>query len=158
MARICDVSLGTVRTMFVVKGNKFIATLIAFVEVIIWFFAAKEALNTNLKSLWIIISYAAGYATGTFIGTLINEFFIAGIYNIQVVSSKIDDAAIERIKRNNFGVSVINTLDDKKILFLEINKKRYKECLKLLKECDLECFIVVNESKVAHNGYIMDKK
>lgn len=156
-ARILDVSLGTIRTMFIVKGNKLTSASIAFIEVIIWFFAAREALNTELNSIWIAISYAGGYATGTFIGTFINEFFISGIYSIQVISSNITPKDINTIKNQDFGVSVISTTDHKTILLLSINKKRYRECLKLIKSIDSNSFIVVNEAKLAHNGYIKNK-
>lgn len=153
-ARIADVTLGTIRTMFIVKGNKVVASSIAFFELIIWFFAAREALNTELETMWIVVAYAGGYATGTFIGTYINEIFISGIYNVQVISKNISNKDINKIKANNFGVTIINTDEDKKILLLEINKKRYNECIKLLKSIDSSSFIIVSESKLVHNGYI----
>lgn len=153
-ARICDVSLGTIRTVFIVKGNKFISSLIAFVEIIIWFFAAREALNTEISSIFIVISYALGYATGTYVGTIINELFINGVISIQVISNKIGSKEITKIKKNNFGVSVVKTIDNKNMLFLEINKKRVKECIKLIESLDKSSFIIINESKIAYNGYI----
>lgn len=154
LARIMDVSLGTVRTLFIVKGNKIVSATIAFIEVLIWFFAAREALSTEISSIWIAISYALGYASGTFIGTIINEHFISGIYSIQVISDKISTRDINKIKKNNFGVSIVETVDKKKMLFLSINKKRYKECVKLIKSIDPSSFIIINDSKVAYNGYI----
>lgn len=153
-ARILDVSLGTIRTMYIVKGNKFVASLIAFIEIFIWFFAARSALNTEISSLWIVISYALGYASGTYIGTLINELFITGIYSIQVISDTIAKKEINQIKRQNFGVSVVEMNNGKKMLFLSINKKRYHECVKLIKKLDPKSFIIVNDSKVAYDGYI----
>lgn len=153
-ARIIDVSLGTVKMMFIVKGNKFISSIIAFIELFIWFYAAREALNTEVSSLWIVISYALGYATGTYIGTTINEVFITGIYSIEVISDKITKKDINKIKRNDFGVSVVKTTDNKTMLFLSINKKRYKECVQLIKSIDPKSFIIINDSKVAYNGYI----
>ena len=156
-ARIMDVSLGTVRTLFIVKGNKITAGLIAFVEVFIWFFAAREALTSEVNSILIVASYSGGYAMGTFIGTFINEQFISGIYSIQVITDKISLNDIDKIKEQNFGVSIIPTADDKNLLFIEIDKKKYRECIKLLKSLDPYCFIVVNDSKVAHNGYIKRK-
>ena len=67
-ARIFDVTLGTVRTMFTVKGKRLIASLIGFIEVLIWFLVVREALNTESKSIFVAISYALGFATGTYIG------------------------------------------------------------------------------------------
>ena len=72
-ARILDVTLGTIRTIHTVKGRTLIAGLIAFVEVFIWFVVVREALNTELDSIWIVVSYSAGYATGTMLGTLVSK-------------------------------------------------------------------------------------
>lgn len=154
ISRIVDVSLGTLRTMFIVKGNKIASSSIAFIEILIWFYAAREALVSTESSLLIAVFYALGYATGTFVGTYFNELFISGIYNIEVISDKINKNDILKIKKNNFGVSVLETIDNKKILLLSINKRRYKECVDLIKKIDADSFIVVNDAKVAFNGYI----
>jgi len=156
-ARIIDVSLGTVRTYFIVKGKRTIAAIIAFVEIFIWFYAAREALNTEITSIFIVISYAAGYATGTYLGTIINEMFISGFVSIQVISDVIKIKEISEIKENNFGISVIKTIDNKNMLFIETNKRRVKECINLIKKIDKKSFIIINDSKVAYNGYIKKK-
>lgn len=157
LARIIDVSLGTVRTYFIVKGKRTIAAIIAFVEIFIWFYAAREALNTEITSIFIVISYAAGYATGTYLGTIINEMFISGFVSIQVISDVIKVKGISEIKENNFGISVIKTIDNKNMLFIETNKRRVKECINLIKKIDKKSFIIINDSKVAYNGYIKKK-
>ena len=153
ISRIIDVSLGTLRTMFVVKGNKIVSSLIAFVEVFIWFYAARAALVNFDNSIIVAISYSLGYATGTYLGTLLNEILIDGFYNIEVISSKITVADILKIKKQNYGLSVVKTIDNKLIVYLSISKKRYKECIKLIKSIDKDSFIVVNDAKVAFNGY-----
>ena len=58
--RIIDVSLGTIVTVLTVKGKRLLATIVGFIDVIIWFLVVKEALNTNLDSMWIAVSYASG--------------------------------------------------------------------------------------------------
>ena len=63
--RILDVSLGTVRMIITVKGNKLVASLIGFFEILVWFLIVKEALNTTETSIFIALSYSLGYATGT---------------------------------------------------------------------------------------------
>ena len=72
-ARILDVTLGTIKTVHIVNGNKLKSTIIAFFEVLIWFDIARTALNTDVDSIIIPIVYSAGYATGTYIGMLINS-------------------------------------------------------------------------------------
>ncbi|MCH5167038.1 MAG: DUF2179 domain-containing protein [Erysipelotrichales bacterium] len=153
VSRIIDVSLGTLRTMFVVKGNKIVSSLIAFVEVFVWFYAARVALVSYDNSIMIAIFYSLGYATGTYLGTLLNEMLVDGIYNIEVISSKIKVSDILKIKKANYGLSVVKTIDNKLIIYLSISKKRYKDCIKLIKSIDKDSFIVVNDAKVAFNGY-----
>ena len=157
ISRIIDVSLGTLRTMFVVKGNKIISSLIAFAEVFVWFYAARVALVSFDNSLIIAIFYSLGYASGTYLGTLLNEILIDGVYNIEVISSKIKVSDILKIKKANYGLSVVKTIDNKLIIYLSINKKRYKDCIKLIKSIDKDSFIVVNDAKVAFNGYFKRK-
>lgn len=157
ISRIIDVSLGTLRTMFVVKGNKIVSSTIAFIEVFVWFYAVRAALVNYDNNILIAIFYALGYATGTYLGTLLNELLIDGIYNIQVISSNITTKDILEIRSNNFGVSVLKTVDNKKILYLSISKKRYVECIRLIKGVDKDSFIVVNDAKVAFNGYFRKK-
>ena len=157
VSRIIYVSLGTLRTMFVVKGNKIVSSSIAFIEVFVWFYAARAALVSYDSSILIAIFYSLGYATGTYLGTLLNELFVDGIYNVQVISSKISASDVLKIRSANFGVSVLKTIDNKSILYLSISKKRYRECINLVKSLDKNSFIVVNDAKVAFNGYFKKK-
>ena len=70
--RILDVSLGTMRMILIVKEKKFRASIIGFIEVAVWFTVVKQALSTADTSLWIIIAYSGGFATGTYIGSFIS--------------------------------------------------------------------------------------
>ena len=85
-ARIIDVTLGTIRTVLVVRGRRFTPAIIAFFEVLIWFLVAREALTTDVKSIIIPICYAAGYATGTYIGGYISNNFVEGLIGVQVTT------------------------------------------------------------------------
>ncbi|MDD3340604.1 MAG: DUF5698 domain-containing protein [Bacilli bacterium] len=157
-ARILDVSLGTIRSILTIKGKNTFASFIGFCEVMIWFLVVKEALNTDMDSIWIPIFYAAGFASGTFIGGFLSDKLIGGKLGVQVVTSHRDKSMIKAIRANGYGVSVIevNSHDKdtrKYMLFIEINKKRLEELKKLVKELDENCFVVVNETKYVQNGY-----
>lgn len=146
LSRILDVSLSSIRTMFVVKCNKIMASLIAFVEIFIWFYAAKEALVSNSTSLCIVVSYALGYATGTFIGTLINEKFISGIYSLKVSLKGVNEKMIKKL--NSICLDVVNLKGESKdILFLEVDKKNYKELIDNIYKVDKSASIVINDAK-----------
>ena len=84
--RIIDVSLGTIRTFFSVKGQNFIASVIGFIEITVWFLVVKEALNTTNNSLWIVFSYAGGYAIGTYLGGFISNKIIKSNLTIKRIN------------------------------------------------------------------------
>lgn len=123
--RIIDVSLGTVRTIFSVKGKNLIASLIGFVEITVWFLVVKEALNTDENSLWIVFSYASGFSTGTYIGGIISNKFIKSNLGVQVITN--NNNIINILRDNGFGVSVIDIKgkkDEKKyMLYISITNK-----------------------------------
>lgn len=157
-ARILDVSLGTVRTIVTVKGERLLASLVGFVEVIIWYVIVKEVLNTPENSLWLGISYALGFATGTYIGAYISERFISGNFGVQVITSNNSMDLVYALREAGYAVSVIDVRGknegNKHLLFIEINKKSFNHLNKLIKEIDKEAFVVVNETKFVLNGYI----
>ena len=157
-ARIVDVSLGTIVTIIVIKGKKLFASIIGFIEILIWFLIVKEALNTLENSIWIAISYSLGFATGTYIGTLLSEIFISGTLGIQIVTSSENKSMIKSLKENGFGVTVLDIHDiygkqNKYLLFLEIDKKRLGHLKEIISSFDPKAFMTVTESKYVQNGY-----
>ena len=155
-ARILDVSLGTVRTIFTVKGKNLYAAMIGFIEICIWFTIVREALNTDETSILIMISYAAGYATGTYIGGKLSNKVIKGTLSVQVITS--DEKLANTIRENGFAVSVMNIKGqeeiDKYMLYIEVNNKSYEQLKTLIRKNDNKAFIVVNETKFVQNGFI----
>ena len=156
-ARILDVSLGTIRTIFTVKGKTLIASLIGFVEICIWFTVVREALNTDETSLWIMVSYAAGYATGTYIGGKLSGKIIKTNFSVQVITSNLKLADL--LREAGYAVSLINIqgqeeTTDKYMLFIEIRNKNLEHLKEFIREKDEKAFIVVNETKYVQNGFI----
>lgn len=159
LARACDVSLGTVRTVYSVKGKPFIAAMIAFIEVLIWYVVAREALNTAINSIWIPLSYSGGYATGTMLGTFISSKYVSGLACVQVITQKNNQNLLDAIRERGYGVSVVALKNDydavkKEMLIIEVNKKSIKDLTDLVKIHDASAFVMVNETKIVQNGLI----
>lgn len=152
-ARILDVSIATVRTVYVLKGKTIIVAILAFLEITIWFLVAREALNVEHMTIWVVLSYSGGYTTGTIVGTNITKKYVKGNLGIEVISSKISTNDLQIIKDEGFGVSSINMNDNKIMLILQINKKRLEECKNLIYSLDKDAFITVNETKFVYNGF-----
>ena len=157
IARLIDVSLGTVRTIYTVKGKNFIASLIGLIEITVWFLIVKEALNTENDSIFIVISYALGFSVGTYMGGIISSKFINYKLSVQVITSKRDDIIVDKIRSEGYAVSVFDVKGAnntyKYMLFIEINNNKLNHLKKVIKQLDHKSFIVVNESKNVVNGY-----
>lgn len=157
-ARIADVTVGTVRTMIMIKGKTVLTGVLAFIEVFIWFLVAREALVTEVNSFWIPISYSLGYATGTLLGSYLSQRFIRGVVGVQVVVPKENKKLIKTLRDHGFACSVMDLKDDyegnkKDMLFLQVNNRSLKKVTNLIKKMEPNAFVVVNETKAVQNGY-----
>lgn len=158
-ARIIDVTLATLRTVYSVKGKTLLAGIIGFIEATIWFIVVKEALNTDIQSPFIVMSYAGGFAAGSVLGTLVSKTFVNSLIKVEVITTKATPDNVEKIRLEGFGVSVIDILDndddvDKKMLIITLNSKHLEELKRILRHIDRNAFVVVNESKIVQNGFI----
>jgi len=160
--RILDVSLATVRVIVVVKGKNKLACLIGMCEALIWFLVIREALtfeaNSGLAYWAIALSYAGGFATGTFVGGKCAEKFIDGNVNVQIVTSGKNDDLLEAIKDAGYAMTIIDinrSLFGKKkyMIWSEIKSNQLNEFKELVYYWDEKAFISVQETKVAYNGY-----
>lgn len=155
--RILDVSLGTVRTILLVKGKKMVASVVGFIEISIWFAVVKEALTTTESNIWIIIAYAGGFSVGTLVGSYISEKFIKGNINLQIITEK-SKKLISVLREHGYAVSVIDIKGKdeetaRNMLFMDIDKKDFNHVKNLIRSVDSKAFVVGNETKLVENGY-----
>lgn len=154
--RILDVSLGTLRTIMTVRGKNIIAPIIGFIEVTIWFLVVKDALNSEYDSIFIVLAYAGGYATGTFIGGVLAKL-IKSMLCIQIIINKGDVSLIQNLRDSGFAVSVIDIKgyndEDKYMLLMEIDSNSFKKVEKIVHNHNEKLFMMVNETKYVRNGY-----
>lgn len=155
--RIIDVSLGTIRTIMSVKNKTLIASLIGFIEVTIWFLVVKEALNTDENSIFIVLSYASGFATGTYIGGKISNKYIKGYMSVYIITEK-EKLLTTILREMGYGVSVIEVKgkndNEKALLLIQINNNNLDTLKKEIKKHDNKAFIIINETKYIENGFI----
>lgn len=146
LARICDVSIGTFRTILTVRGKSRESSLLAFFEVLIWFYVAREALNIS-GGILIPVSYSLGYATGTFIGSYLSKKFIKGFVCLNIVTLKNDLLVNTDYKYST--VKLIKTYDNKKryLIIVYIGNRELKQFLKDLVKLDKDAFYTISDVK-----------
>lgn len=141
--RIIDVSLGTLRIGFLVRGESRLAGLFSFFESLIWLLAASQVL-TNLDSPLKFIAYAGGYATGTMVGVKIERWLAIGESLMRVVAPVDSPSAEEALRAAGFFVTVLNARGrdgDVRVLFSVMPRKRIPEVMKMIEEINPQAFV-----------------
>ena len=111
-ARIMDVSIGTIRLIFVSKGFKFYAPLLGFFEVIIWLMAIGQIMQ-HLDNILCYIAYGLGFATGNFVGIYLEEKLSLGSVVLRIIPRKDTTDLIRHLRDSNYGVSSVNRRKDR---------------------------------------------
>jgi len=158
-ARILDVTIGTIRGNVMLHEKTIFATILAFIETMIWFLVAREALRIDISSIFIPISYSLGYASGTLIGSYISSKFIQGIVMIQAIVDENNEKVLKELKAKGYLASILeltNNFDDKPriMIYLQVNRKTLKRAEKIIRRCDPDAFIAISETKKVKNGYV----
>jgi uncharacterized protein YebE (UPF0316 family) len=101
-ARIMDVSLDTIRIVMVAKGERRIAPLLGFFEILIWLIAISTIMK-HLDNWMCYVFYAGGFATGNYIGIRIEEKLAVGVVQLQIITSKLSNELITALKHGGYG-------------------------------------------------------
>lgn len=150
LARIGDVSLATVRTILVFRGQAVVASLIGFVEVLIWLAAAVQVLQ-DLSRWYLGVAYAAGFAAGNWVGVWIERKMALGRELVRVVSFDPDVRVADRLRES--GVETVeltgraNRGRPVEILFLVARRRRTPELIRTIRSLDPEAVVTVADVK-----------
>lgn len=107
LARIADVSLGTLRINFVARGFKFRASLIGFIEVLIWITIVAQIVR-EVHSWANILAFAGGFATGTYVGMRIEEHLAIGNVWVRVISPLNPGPLVTALRADGYGVTLLD--------------------------------------------------
>ncbi len=154
IARILDVSIGTVRLIFVSRGFKYLAPLFGFFEVMIWILALGQIMR-NLANPVCYIAYAGGFAMGNFVGICIAEKLSLGVVLVRVITDKDAAGLIESLKAGNYGVTSIDghgISGEVKVIFTIVPRKEVRNVVELVRKFDLQAFYSVEEVGFVEKG------
>ena len=154
LARICDVTLDTLRIIYVSRGLKLLATLIGFFEVLIWLMAITQILG-NMSNVVYYIAYAAGFAMGNFVGILIEEKMAIGTVVIRIITQKDAAELIELLKCDGYGVTHTDAqgaLGPVKIIFTIVKRKDIPAVLGIIRKCNPLAFFTIEDIRSVRKG------
>ena len=158
-ARICDVTMGTIRVIFISKGIRYLAPVIGFFEVIIWLLAIGQVMN-NLTNIVSYIAYGAGFATGTFIGMYIEEKISIGLSSVRIITREDPLELMQYLRSHNYGVTSIDGEGGGgrvKMVFTIIKRQDLNHVVGIIKKFHPNAFYSVEEVKSVAEGVFPQK-
>lgn len=155
LLRIGDMSLDTIRVLFVVRGRKGLAWVLGFAQSLLFVVAISTVLS-NLTNAITILAYAAGFATGNVVGMLIEERLAIGFMQFTIISSTRGAVLASQLRQNGFAVTEIPARGlNGTVTMLQTNVKRkdIDNIETIVLEADPEAFVTLDETRPVRRGY-----
>lgn len=155
-ARILDVSLTTIRILMLMRGKKYHAAIIGFFEVIIYIIALGKVVS-NLHNVGNILAYALGFATGNFVGTIIEDKMAIGTITARVISATCNDEMVDSLRDMGFGVTEVEgmgKMGPRCLQYVVLPRKELPNLLKKIEQIDKEAFVTISDTRTAKGGYL----
>jgi uncharacterized protein YebE (UPF0316 family) len=160
VARILDVSLGTVRVIFVSRGFKYLAPLVGFFEILIWLLAIGQIMK-NLSNPACYIAYAGGFAMGNFVGIHIAEKLSLGVVLIRVVTKKDAQPLVQYLQSENYGITCVDghgARGQVKVIFTIVPRREVPNVVELIKKFNPHAFYSLEEVGFVEKGIFPIRK
>lgn len=154
LARICDVTLGTIRIILVNRGQRKIAPVLGFVEVFIWIVAVGQLVQ-HLQSPTSYIGYAAGFAVGNYIGMFIEDKLAIGNVMIRTIIQEGGEEVASSLRQSGFGVTKIpgeGSLGQVHLIFTVVPRKEAQTALEIIRNIQPKAFITMEDIRSLEKG------
>jgi uncharacterized protein YebE (UPF0316 family) len=146
-ARIIDVSIGTIRVIFISKGFKFFAPVLGFFEVIIWLLAIRQILE-NLSNVFCYIAYGAGFAAGTYVGIFLEEKLSVGQVIVRIITKKDANEMLHQLKHANYNVTELDAIGNTgrmKLFFIVVHRQDVEDLVLLIRRTNPNALYTIED-------------
>lgn len=156
IARITDVTLGTLRTVYVIQGRRGLSWILGFFEILVWIAAVSKVIQ-NLSYPAYAISYAFGFATGNYVGMTLEKWLATGRQVIRVFTREGKKIATQ-LRLEGFRVTSFageGRDGPIELLFIEIPRRKTSDVALFSREVDPKCFYTVEDVREASIATLM---
>lgn len=156
VARVVNVSMGTVRSLMSMRGQQKLATVISFFESLIFIVAISQVLQ-NVNNIWNILGYSGGFAVGTWTGLKIEERLALGYAEVQVITQSAGDELADALRDAGYGVTeVTGEGRSGKVCVLTVvaNRREVPAITALASKVDDKAFVTVDSASHVYRGYL----
>lgn len=160
LARTCDVTLATLRNVFISRGIRNIVPILGFFEVLIWLVAVTQTVK-NLSNFVCYIAFAGGYSMGIYVGLKIESKLALGKQVIRIITNQDTSALVHALYEAQMGVTVIDGHGVKgpvKVIFSTLKRKDVEIVDKIIKTHAPNAFYTVEDIRNSSMGVFPETK
>lgn len=158
VSRLADVTMATLRHIFISKGLKTIVPILGFFEVLVWLIAMRQVFN-HLDNIACFIAWAAGFSAGTYLGMYLEERLAIGTQIIRIITSEDITAFTTALANHNQGMTIVDGQGAKgpvKLIFTIVKRVNKAEVLELINIYVPNSFYTIEDVKGSERGIYTD--
>lgn len=154
VARVCDVSIGTIRILTLSRGYKLITVVLGFFELMVWLLAIGQVFQ-NLNNFICYVAYAGGFAMGNYVGMTIEEKLAFGSVLIRTITKIEANELIQHLKSQKFrftSVKAQGAEGNVHILFMVVKRRDIKNMIDVLNRFNPYAFYTIEDVRQVREG------
>jgi len=159
LARVSDVTLGTLRIVFISRGQKYIAPAFAFFEMLIWLFAVRQIIQ-NMDNLAYYFAYAFGFSSGVFVGLNVEERLAMGLRLVRTISRKDASELVDALRASDFGVTSVEAQGNSgkvNVLYSVVKRSDAQRYISTVQKFNPQAFFSVEDIRFVSEGIFPHK-
>jgi uncharacterized protein YebE (UPF0316 family) len=154
VAEVCVVTFGTVRIIFVARGQKVLAPLLGFCEVFLWLLAMSQIMQ-NLSDWTCFFAFAFGFSLGNYFGIIIEKKLAMGMAVVQIITNRDADDLVDHLRAANFGVTSMDghgATGKVQIVMSIVKRKQLPNVIELIETHSPGAFYAIKDLQSASEG------
>jgi len=160
-ARICDVSMETIRVIYISRGIKYLAPIIAFFEIVIWLLA-MEVVMKDLANIANFVAFALGFAMGTYVGLVIEEKLSIGMVILRIVTTdESNEEIVSFMQSENYGITTLDATGSRgsvKMILSLVNRTDVTRITQHIHATNPHAFFSIEDVRYVNQGVFRPKK
>jgi uncharacterized protein YebE (UPF0316 family) len=154
LARIIDVTLGTIRIIYISRGMKYLAPIFGFFEILIWLIAIGQIMR-NLNNPVYYLAYAVGFATGNLLGIFVEERLAVGKIILRIITKKDATELTKYLRSSGYGVTTVaaeGATGPVNLLFTVIDRDKTESVVRSIQTYNPRAFYSIEDVRRVKEG------
>jgi len=154
LSRVVDVTLGTIRIIYISRGMKFLAPLFGFFEILIWLIAIGQIMQ-NLSNPVYYLAYAIGFAGGNLVGIFVEERLAVGRVILRIITQRDATKLVDYLRSSGYGVTTVEAegaTGPVKLIFTVIDREKVKMVVNSVQTYNPRAFFSIEDVRLVKEG------